>query len=154
VAVTEVLSSGVFDPERVITSREAQRALYLDFEGRTDEAPTVLGVLYNQSRSGTQVRWSMEQAVVEQQLAWLEDVATVSYFSRYRNDARSLTEVLQSYVRLAEKQDRLIVAWSRHDLEVVERTLANDDLVERFRARYRNARKTGTRWLTICRPDL
>jgi hypothetical protein len=43
------------------------------------------------------------------------------------------------------------VSWSEHDLRVV-RTLRTDvpDLVDRFEARYANARAVAERWRTLC----
>ena len=89
-----------------LSAAEALRALYIDFEGRKDEAPVLLGV----HRRGRGSRPYVQQDVVDETFAGL--------VPRYL----PLRDCVENVVRRAEHGDRRIVSWSQHDLDVV-RTL-------------------------------
>ena len=114
-----------------LSAAEALRALYIDFEGRKDEAPVLLGV----HRRGRGSRPNVQQDVVDETFAGL--------VPRYL----PLREAVGNVVRRAEHGDRRIVSWSEHDLRVV-RTLRDEDpeLVARFEALYANALAVAKRW--------
>jgi hypothetical protein len=66
----------------------------------------------------------------------------------------ALGRVVQKVVERAEARDCLIVAWSEHELTVIKRHLSGRrKLVDRFEARYRNARRVAERWVNKCHPD-
>jgi len=114
-----------------LSAAEALRALYIDFEGRKDQAPVLLGV----HRRGRGSRPFVQQDVVDKAFAGL--------VPRYL----PLRDCVENVVRRSEHGDRRIVAWSEHELDVV-RTLRDDDpeLVARFEARYANARAVAEYW--------
>ena len=114
-----------------LSATEALRALYIDFEGRKDEAPVLLGV----HRRGRGSRPYVQQDVVDEVFEGL--------VPRYL----PLRDCVENVVRRAEHGDRRIVSWSQHDLRVV-RTLRDEDpeLVDRFEARYVNALAVARRW--------
>ena len=114
-----------------LSAAEALRALYIDFEGRKDESPVLLGV----HRRGRGSRPSVQQDVVDPVFAGL--------VPRYL----PLRDCVENVVRRAEHGDRRIVSWSQHDLRVV-RTLREEDpgLVVRFEARYADARGLAKSW--------
>ena len=114
-----------------LTAAEALRALYIDFEGRKDEPPVLLGV----HRRGRGSRPYVQQDVVDEAFAGL--------VPRYL----PLHGAIENVVRRAEHGNRRIVSWSEHDLRVV-RTLADEDpdLVARFEASYVNALAVAKRW--------
>ena len=116
---------------RRLTDAEALRALYVDFEGRKDEPPVLLGV----HRRGRGPHPYVQQDVVDPVFAGL--------VPRYL----PLRDAVENVVRRAEHGDRRIVSWSEHDLRVV-RTLADEDpeLVGRFEDRYANARAFAEYW--------
>jgi hypothetical protein len=117
---------------RRLSAAEALRALYIDFEGGKDQPPVLLGVLRHAGRGS---RPYVQQDVVDPVFAGL--------VPRYL----PLRDCVENVVRRAEHGDRRIVSWSEHDLNVV-RTLRAEDpgLVERFEARYANARAFAEYW--------
>jgi hypothetical protein len=114
---------------------EARHALYIDFEGRKDQAPVVLGVLRRRGRG---------------QRPWVQQVIVDETFASLGLSTLSLGAAVEAVVMRAERRDRRIVSWSEHDLEVV-RTLREEapELVERFEARYANALAVAKRWRTL-----
>jgi hypothetical protein len=102
-----------------LSAAEALRALYIDFEGRKDEAPVLRGV----HRRGRGSLPYVQQDVVDEVFEGL--------VPRYL----PLRDCVENVVRRAEHGDRRIVSWSQHDLDVV-RTLRDEDpeLVDRFEA--------------------
>lgn len=120
-----------------ITPDEARRALYIDFEGRKDAPPVLLGCTRrSRVRSGTSV-W---QAVTEPRLnpfAVADDI-----------EALSLADAVERILVRAEKHDRLIVSWSEHELRIVRQFCP--ELLERFEARFRNAHDFAERWRNKC----
>ena len=115
-----------------LTAEEAARALYIDFEGQTDKAPVLLGIL---RRRGKAEEPSVFQVVVDPE------------FEAAGPDLRELREAVAIVVVRAEARDRRIVSWSEHDLEVVRRLRDEDpDLVARFEARYVNGLAVARRW--------
>jgi hypothetical protein len=118
-----------------LSNAEAQRALYIDFEGEKGKCPVLLGVLRRRGGSSTP---RVQQDILDETFAPLATPAT---------RLRSLHDVVLNVVQRAEHADRRIVSWSEHDLGVV-RTLRDEDpgLVVRFEARYANALSIARRW--------
>jgi hypothetical protein len=114
-----------------LSAAEGLRALYIDFEGGKDQPPILLGV----HRRGRGSRPYVQQDVVDQAFAGL--------VPRYL----PLRDCVENVVRRAEHGGRRIVSWSQHDLNVVRTVRDEDpDLVERFEARYANARAFAEYW--------
>jgi hypothetical protein len=59
-----------------------------------------------------------------------------------------LPDAVNRILQRAEKRDRLVVAWSEHELDVV--TNYCPEHLDRFRARYRNARTFAVHWRNTC----
>ena len=117
---------------RRLSADEASRALYIDFEGRKDEAPVLLGVLRRRGRG---------------EEPWVQQDIVDPAFAGLGGRALSLHEAVSAVVVRAESRDRRIVSWSEHDLEVVRSLADRDpDLVQRFEARYANALRVARRW--------
>ena len=116
---------------RRLSAAEALRALYIDFEGRIDEPPVLLGV----HRRGRGAEPYVQQDVV--------DATFEGLVPRYM----PLRDAVANVVMRAERRDRRIVAWSEHELKVV-RTLADEDpgLVAEFEARFVNALAFAKYW--------
>jgi hypothetical protein len=119
-----------------LSTTDALRALYIDFEGEKDKSPILLGVL---RRPGIGSTPFVHQDVVDATFASL-GVSEIS-----------LRDAVGKAVLRAERGDRRIVSWSQHDLGVV-RTLRDDDpeLVARFEGRYANALSVAKRWRNRC----
>lgn len=122
-----------------LTAAEAERALYVDFEGQTDKAPVLLGIL---RRRGKGNEPSAFQLVVDPE------------FEGAGPALRGLRDAVDVLVLRAESGNRRIVSWSEHDLEVVRRLRDEDpDLVARFERRYANALAVARRWANRLHPD-
>ena len=62
----------------------------------------------------------------------------------------TLAGELRSLLARAERQDRVLVGWSEHEIKKVEQVCP--ELAEGFAARYRNARKVASAWWTNSHP--
>jgi hypothetical protein len=113
-------------PTKRLSAAEALRALYIDFEGRKEEPPVLLGI----HRRGRGARPYVQQDVVDPVFAGL--------VPRYL----PLHDCVENVVRRAEHGDRRIVSWSQHDLDV--------ERFERFEARHVNALAVAKRWRNRC----
>lgn len=118
-----------------LTPQEARTAFYVDFEGGKDAPPVLIGVL----------RKHTQQFVVE------------AAFRALGPEYRELRQAVATVVTRAEKQQRRIVSWSEHDLEIVRGLTNEPDLIRRFESRYANGRALAVRWATrapgIDKPD-
>ena len=111
---------------RQMTPPEARTAFYVDFEGGKDGPPVLIGVL----------RKHTQQYVVE------------PAFRDLGPDYRELREAVATVLTRAEKQNRRLVSWSEHDLEIVRSLTKEPELIRRFEARYANGRSLAARWAT------
>jgi hypothetical protein len=118
-----------------MTAAEARTAFYVDFEGRKDAPPVLLGILRKQ----------LQQYVVEARFRPLGPAFL------------GLSQAVATFVTRAEKQDRRIASWSEYDLEVVRGLTNEPALVRRFEARYANGRALAARWASrapgIAKPE-
>lgn len=128
------------DQRPLLTTDEARRAIYLDVEGRPYEAPVVLGTLWV-SRQGQDPM--LRRHVVDPAFAPAA-VATGLGRSSLRGEIRSL-------VSRAERQHRVLVGWSEHEVRVV-RAFA-PEFTDSFDDRYRDARALARRWRKKVHPD-
>ncbi len=121
-----------------LTADEAARALYIDFEGQTDKAPVLLGILRRRGRADEP---SVFQVVVDPE------------FEAAGPTLRGFQQAVAVVVQRAESGGRRIVAWTEHELEVVRRLRDEDpDLVARFERRYVNALAVAKRWANRLHP--
>ena len=144
-------------PTAEITPEEAERAIYIDFEGRRDREPVLLGVLYAEGRrridhSRLVLRHDLVDRRYRPLLRAFSELGEPSVH-RYDTDQRSLDRSIEGILQRAEHQDRLIVAWSQHELDVVWSACRNADFVEAFGARFRDGKATAKRWLRETSPD-
>ena len=128
------------DPRPLLTTDEALRAIYLDVEGRPHEAPVVLGTLWV-SRQGQDPM--LRRHVVDPAFA---PAAVATGLGR-----SSLHGEIRSLVGRAERQHRVLVGWSEHEVRVV-RAFA-PEFADAFDDRYRDARALARRWRKKVHPD-
>lgn len=124
---TVARTSGTMPTITRLSSEESRQALYIDFEGRTDQPPVLLGCTrgYGVWHATTDPRF--EPLAIE---AGIEPL--------------SLSAAVERIIQRAEKRDRLIVAWTEHELDVVRQH--TPEHLDRFQARYVNARKVAVHW--------
>lgn len=116
---------------------DPRRAIYIDFEGNKDSAPTLIGVLWP---SG-----DFEQLVFEEAFASAALAKGLSL--------SSLPIIIEEIVSHAERNDLEVVAWSRHELDVVKASTSLD-LAARFESRHRDAKKLAKKWLHAVHPGV
>lgn len=114
------------------TLDEARRAIYLDVEGEADVPPAVVGVLWV-SRQGQEPMF--RQVVVDPTLRRLASEGLGS---------SSLAGQIRALIGRAERQHRVLVGWSGHELDVVRAWCP--DLAPAFEAVYRDAKKPAKAW--------
>jgi hypothetical protein len=117
-----------------LTSHEATRALYIDFEADATHQPVLLGV---HRRGGSSPRPRVPQRITD------------LLFAPLGLPAADLHTTIRNLVMRAERRDRRIVAWSENELKVV-RNLGDKDLTARFEAQFLNARSFAERWRNKC----
>ena len=134
---------------RILTPEQAARAIYFDFEGCKDEAPSLLGWSFVLDDGSEQFcQWIVEDALASA-------TRTVPHTGgAVRCGQSTLIEAVALMVDLAEEQDRLIVSWARHDMIMIEQYVDDSELVERARARFTNALPTARQWLKRAHPQL
>ena len=88
-------------------SSTPQRALYIDFEGRKDHPPVLLGA--TRYRSAERVH------------QYVTDPRYIPVGSRDELEVLTFLEAVERILQRAEAHDRLIVAWTTHELDLVER---------------------------------
>jgi hypothetical protein len=113
---------------------EAENALYIDFEGRKDKPPVLLGATHRRNAKGV--------------YQYLTDPRYVGLGGLHGLEVLTLSEAVERIIQRAEKKNRLIVAWTNHELNVVER-FAPEHL-DRFKGRYRNALTIAKNWRNRC----
>jgi hypothetical protein len=125
-----------------LSLREAQRAIYIDFEGLKDQAPALLGVLVDNR---------LRQHVFDPVLQKMNPGAS----ARLRIDGvltsgRSgrLARTIGKLAARCEREGRRICAFSDHDLKVIQRYVGTDVATV-----YVNARLVARRWINACHPD-
>lgn len=121
---------------RLLGALEAQRAFYVDYEGSKGRAPTLLGYLVGDELSAGIVEPLFAPCHAHYRAAHAERADHVS--------------LLAALIDRAEREDRLIVSWSEHDLRVMREALAGDTELEAvLTRRHRDGRLTARRWRSI-----
>lgn len=121
----------------VLAPEAARRALYIDFEGRKDRPPILLGCTRRSRVHGDLSVW---QAITDPRF---ESLARADGL-----ELLTLADAVERILVRAEAKDRLIVAWSQHELDVVGEYAPKH--LDRFATRYVNARTFAVRWRNKC----
>jgi hypothetical protein len=115
-----------------ITLSQAAEAVYVDFEGNVDQAPSILGVRH----AGT-----TRQYVIEAELASFSDLAN----PKYDMTVATLEQALAKLRELAA--GRVVAGFTTHELNVVATHCVDADLRTWFAASYVNVKRPIGRWL-------
>lgn len=120
------------NPQNYMTASEADRAIYIDLEGFTGKSPALIGVLMDDD---------FEQIVLDDRLT---SAATAKKLR-----TSSLAEEIQRLQLCCAETDRVLVAYSLHELNVIREHALIDvgDI-------YRNGRKLATRFKTLVLPNV
>ena len=121
-----------------VTLDSLKRALYIDFEGQKDKSPVLLGCATRSGRASTSPpAWQYITDPTFEPLAIAGDMELLA-----------LPGAIERILQRAEAKDRLIVAWSEHELHVVK--AYSPEHVDRFESQYVNARSYAVRWRNKC----
>lgn len=120
-----------------VTPATIRNALCIDFEGQTGKPPVLLGSARRNGTGGYLPVWQC-----------ITDLAFDPLAARGGMEVMDLHAAVERILQRAEKNDRQIVAWSNHELDVVRAYCP--DLVERFESRYVNARTFSEYWRNKC----
>ena len=123
-----VMNNRTAKPEESVTRNEAERAIYIDFEGFEDASPSLLGILVGES---------LEQVVFDHRLSLAAKAKGLPI--------ERLQECISRLQARSTAESRLIVAYSQHERNVI-RNFADIDLT----GQYRDARKILKRWKNRC----
>lgn len=143
-----------WNPKRILTPAEAGRAIYIDFEGRTDEAPALLGVLYAEGKHASPDRLVLRHDVLDPAMAPLVGAATFESVHRYDTRACTLPQALADVLRRAKHQNRLIVSWSQHEGRIIGEAGNSAWVRRQLGRRYVDGKAMAKRWRTQRHPDL
>lgn len=124
-------------PTRTATRRikpgEALAGIYVDFEGRKNGDPVLLGILWNAERNGTGP-WSIEQVVMDPEMQEVDEATGATC------TALSIEAAISSVLDRSDAERRHLISWSEHDRNILKR-ISGDRAF-----RYRNAIRTARGW--------
>lgn len=137
---------------RILTADEAKRAIYFDFEcvgrGSYKEPPILLGAAWDFGP-----RWVPRECTVwvTDRLYWFAGRALIPQagITRYTKN-RSLDDAVQELLMLADSEDRLLVSWSNHDLQLIL-DYCDERIAEDAPNYHVNAIPTAKAWLEAAR---
>jgi hypothetical protein len=118
----------MINPHALISMNDANKAIYIDFEGFVDKSPSLLGILKEDN---------FEQVVFDINLISAAEAKSLRY--------AELDEEIERIIKCAKKEHRYIVAYSQHELRVIK-TYTSFDITEQ----YRDARMIAKRWKNKC----
>lgn len=117
-----------------ITAEQAERAIYIDFEGNTDDDPAVLGI---------RTDGHVEHVILEEQLTPLTALTN----PRHIVISASLDEAIARIRQQAQAEDRLVIGFTLHDRMIVTTYATDQHLIDWFVEAYVNAKKPIDHWL-------
>lgn len=126
---------------------DAQRALYVDFEGTAVDPPSFLGVCWAE---GGDVRF--RQYVLEEAL-WPAAAATRSAKTTGTCLRAHDVEALDEIRALAERDGRRLYAWTNHDLDCIRQMALDSDLAAWYEESLQNALPLARRWRRRVHPS-
>ena len=131
---------------RPLTLSEAERAIYIDFEGTAVDPPSLLGVL---SYDGDEVEFV--QYVMEEELWPAAEAKSPDHGGHCRPATwADLAEVR----RQAETENRRVFAWSTHEATALVEHIPDEDDREWFDANVENAIPFARAWRRANHPDV
>jgi hypothetical protein len=130
---------------RRISTIEAQRAVYIDFEGHTDEPPFVLGSLV-----GDRDALTFSQVLLSDR-----PKGSLPGLETQPMDTKSLDNAVTALIQLARSERRLIAAWSTHERTTISQWCRLDESDVRYLdAAYRNCIPIAKSWKARHHPNV
>lgn len=130
----------------ILTPAEAASALYVDFEGREQEPPVLLGTLGPAERFVQHVLDPLFRGALQ-----YRPRSTASLGELREGDLPGVARWLAGRL---EHEDRLLVAWSIHEKEVLLAGADSSRTADVIGERFRNGIETAKRWLRMEHPEV
>lgn len=127
---------------QILSPVEAEQAIYIDFEGTQEDPACLLGVLVDGSFTQYVLDGRLHPAGASQAKGTRAGRSCVN---------SDLTAVVQAITDRVVDRRLLVVAFSRHDLQVIEKL--EPDASEVLRPAFRDGKQTAKRWARIVHPD-
>ena len=102
--------------QKLIKPDQARRAVYFDFEGRKEEDPVLLGVLFDEDPDGAS-SWVTKQFVTDEACLRVNQAVGGWY------DTVSMREGLKWLREFSDTEKRHLISWSIYDREIAKRHL-------------------------------
>ena len=132
----------------LITPLEAQRAIYIDFEGFKGKSPTFFGWV-----------WAIGKKASDDHIACIHDIhdkalqplvgeveLPLGAVGTYEQRPFSVGQSINDLARRADKQDRRIVSWSTHEMIKIAESELSPSLLRMFEHNYRDGKVTAKKW--------
>jgi hypothetical protein len=130
---------------RRISTVEARRAVYIDFEGHMDEPPFVLGSLFE----------DRDALTFTQVLLSDRPKGSLPNLEMQPMDTKSLDNAVSSLIDLARSERRLIAAWSTHERATITQWCRLGEADARYLdAAYRNCIPIAKSWKARHHPNV
>ena len=131
-----------------LTVSEAQRAIYIDFEGFKGKSPTFFGWV-----------WAIGKKASDDHLACIHDIHDKALWplvgevelppgavGTYEQRPFSVGQSINDLARRAGNQDRRIVSWSTHEMIKIAEGELSPPLFRMFEHNYRDGKVTAKKW--------
>ena len=129
-----------------LTVSEAQRAIYIDFEGTAVDPPSLLGIVWHDGDEANFVQYVVEEGL------W---PAAEAKSPDYGGDCRKATWADLAEIRYrAETDHRRVFAWSTHEATALEKYVPDEDDRKWFSANVENAIPYAKAWKKANHPDV
>ena len=131
-----------------LTVSEAQRAIYIDFEGFKGKSPTFFGWV-----------WAIGKKASDDHIACIHDIHDKALqplvgevelppgaVGTYEQRPFSVGQSINDLARRADNQDRRIVSWSTHEMIKIAESELSSSLLRTFEHNYRDGKVTAKKW--------
>ncbi len=131
-----------------LTVSEAQRAIYIDFEGFKGKPPTFFGWV-----------WAIGKKASDDHIACIHDIHDKALWplvgevdlppgavGTYEQRPFSVGQSINDLARRADNQDRRIVSWSTHEMVKLAESELSPSLLRMFEHNYRDGKVTAKKW--------
>ena len=131
-----------------LTVSEAQRAIYIDFEGFKGKPPTFFGWV-----------WAVGKKASDDHIACIHDIHDKALqplvgevelppgaVGTYEQRPFSVGQSINDLARRAGNQDRRIVSWSTHEMIQIAESELSPSLLRMFEHNYRDGKITAKKW--------
>ena len=119
-----------------ITRKQANRAIYIDFEGNKDKAPSFLGLFKNDKHC---------VLLIEESFKLLERPVK-GFAGCEKIYVGKMQEALRELLSRANREDRHIISFSHHEKKMFDKHVSDKDLIAQFNKRYIDGLAVLKRW--------